>query len=246
MLPLEYYERFRAAISELPRLPQGTKYRKAELICERFRLFSERGLNVYYAPFHHTTRDARVALVGLTPGFTQMEDAFRAAKNYEGKGLSDAEIFAHVDATGSFSGPMRGNLVQMLDDIGLNARFGLATCGELFERQSRSLVHFTSAVSAPIFKAGENYNGSPPLLGVPSLRKWVLENLSEELASMPEALIIPLGKTADAAVDLISSQGFVDGKRCLIGFPHPSGANGHRKTLFERSRNRWREQLKSL
>jgi len=31
--------------------------------------------------------------------------------------------------------------------------------------------------------------------------------------------------------------------RCITGFPHPSGANGHRKPIFECGHNRWEEQL---
>jgi hypothetical protein len=94
------------------------------------------------------------------------------------------------------------------------------------------MVHFTSAVSAPIFRSGANYNGSPPPLGIPVLREWVLKNLATELAAMPDAIIIPLGKTACEAVSLVAAQGSIDARRCLAGFPHPSGANGHRKHLI--------------
>jgi hypothetical protein len=212
MLPLEYYDRFKKTLATLPAPPPGKKYARSQLICDRFHLFGERGLDVYYAPFHHTGCNARVALVGLTPGFTQMEEAFRAAKDPKVEGLSRAALFAHIDATGSFSGPMRSNLVQMLDGINLNARLGIQSCGDLFAGAS-NMVHFTSAVSAPIFKSGANYNGSPALLGIPVLREWVLKNLATELAAMPDAIIIPLGKTACEAVSLVAAQGSIDARR---------------------------------
>ena len=34
----------------------------------------------------------------------------------------------------------------------------------------------------------------------------------------------------------LAAEGLVDPKRCLFGFPHPSGANGHRKSRFEEQR----------
>jgi len=40
----------------------------------------------------------------------------------------------------------------------------------------------------------------------------------------PDAIVIPLGRQATSAVDLAG----VDPQRVLYGFPHPSGANGHR------------------
>lgn len=243
MLPLEYFDRFREALSELPILPPGRKYTKSELVCDRFHLFSDRGLDVYYAPFHHEQRNARVALVGLTPGFTQMEEAFRAAKTGERDGLNGVALFAHIDATGSFSGALRSNLIRMLDGIKLNERLGVASCRDLFAGAT-GMAHFTSAVSAPIFKAGENYNGS--LIRVSALRRWILQNLAAELAALPpSAIIIPLGKGAAEAVDLIAAEDLIDASRCLAGFPHPSGANGHGRRLFEAGKSRWREQIEA-
>jgi hypothetical protein len=240
MLPLGFFDRYGPALSALPTLPVGERYPKSQLLSDAFHIFAASGLDVYYAPFHHLGSSARVALVGLTPGFTQMENAFRAAKEGERLGLSGARLFAHIDAAGSFSGPMRQNLVSMLDQIGLNKCLGISTCEALFAG-AHAMVHFTSAVSAPIFKGERNYNG--PLLKVPQLREWVIQNLAAELRALPEAIIIPLGTHAGGAVDLLTAHGAIDAQRCLTGFPHPSGANGHRKRLFELHRKRWCDQI---
>ena len=240
MLPLSYFDRYWPALTALPTLPVGERYSRSQLLSDAFRIFAASGLGVFYAPFHHLGSSARVALVGLTPGFTQMENAFRAAKDGERLGLSGAGLFAHIDAAGSFSGPMRRNLVRMLDDIELNRRLGIPTCDDLFTG-AHAMVHFTSTVSAPIFKGEQNYNGSP--LRVPLLREWVTQNFAAELRALPDAIIIPLGKHAGDAVDLLRAQGAVDAQRCLTEFPHPSPANGHLKPLFELGRNRWRDQI---
>lgn len=75
-----YFERFRQAILALPVKGEAERYEKSDLLQPHFQLFSEAGLEVYYAPFHYLNEVARVVLLGLTPGWTQMEAAFRAAR----------------------------------------------------------------------------------------------------------------------------------------------------------------------
>ena len=60
------------------------------------------------------------------------------------------------------------------------------------------------------------------------LRSLVGACLGARIAMAPDALMIPLGKTAQEAVSLLAADGLVSPSRCLTGFPHPSGGNGHR------------------
>ena len=242
MLPLHFFDRYRTALLALPVLQPDEHYSRNQLISDAFRIFRANGLDVFYAPFHYS--NPRAKLVGLTPGFTQMANAFRAAKEAQRAGLSGTELFAHINRAASFSGPIRQNLVQMLDQIGLHTRLGIRTCSDLFAG-AHAMVHFTSAVSAPIFKAEQNYNGSPGLLKVPQLREWVMNNLAFELRELSDAIIISLGAHAGSAIDLLVAEGAVDPRRCLRGFPHPSGANGHRKRLFKLQREGWGNQIAS-
>ena len=194
---------------------------RATLLSDRFLLFSEGGVDVYYAPFHRANLGARLALVGLTPGWTQMELAFRAAKQGLEEGLDDEALFHRIDTTGSFGGPMRINLAEMLDGIGLNGFLRVPSCANLFE-ESTGLVHFTSAVSAPIFKNGENYRGQPSILNLPKLTAFIIDNLAKELAAMPDAVVIPLGKVAGEVIEFLHDQKLIHLERCLMNFPHPS------------------------
>jgi hypothetical protein len=240
MLPFENFSRYWQALLELP---TQDRYDKDQLRCERFLLFSESGLEAYYVPFHYLNAKARIVLVGVTPGWTQMERAFWAAKDGLAHGLSGEQLFNYIDKTGSFSGPMRKNLVEMLDGIGLGDCLGIDSCTDLFSNSSH-LVHFTSAMSAPVFKRGDNYAGSSPkALDVPKLRTFVLENLAAELNVLPDAIIVPLGKVPGEAVQFLQTERLIALNRCLIGFPHPSGANGWRKPHYESGRQHWREQL---
>ena len=245
MLSATDFGRFKGAIAGLPLKGENEKYERAQLICPRFLLFREAGLEVCYIPFHYVNARARVVLMGLTPGWTQMEEAFRAAKQGIANGMEGEVLFHHIGTTGSFSGTMRKNLVCMLNGVGLNVPLGIASCLDLFGARSE-LVHLTSAVNAPIFKDGKNYRGyGPSLLQVPKLREWIVENLAPELRSVPGAVIVPLGRVADEAIQFLHKQNLIDLDRCLTGFPHPSGANGHRKEDFALGRERWANQLEA-
>jgi hypothetical protein len=48
--------------------------------------------------------------------------------------------------------------------------------------------------------------------------------------------VIPLGLAVEGALQVLTDAGALDPVRCCFGFPHPSGANGHRKPTFERNR----------
>jgi len=79
-------------------------------------------LTVSYAPFEHIQRTARVVIVGITPGAVQASNALIAAREGILAGRSHANVFAQAKTFASFSGPMRTNLVAMLDQIGLAQR----------------------------------------------------------------------------------------------------------------------------
>ncbi len=68
----------------------------------------------------------------------------------------------------------------------------------------------------------------------PLPRAFAQQVLAADLARIPEALIVPLGQAATEAVALTG----VEPRRVLVGFPHPSGGNGHRQRLDDQGRQR--------
>ena len=144
--------------------------------------------------------------------------------------------FKAVKSTASFAGTMRDNLVAMLDGIGVPAALGVAESAELFGAR-RDLLHTTSALRYPVFTSGRNYNGQPSVLGHAVLRAGVETLLREALDAVPGALVLPLGKHAGLAVGRLVASGAVVAERCAFGFPHPSGANGHRASEFVSNRD---------
>ena len=151
-------------------------------------------------------------------------------------------MFEHIDKAGSFSGPMRRNLVSMLDEVGVAERLGVSSTDRLFET-GQGGASFTSCISAPVFRNGKNYTGTR-ILQIPRIRDWVIRHLTEELGSAHDAIVVPLGKVANAVVTHLESAGLVQlGERFLRRFPHPSGANGHRLEHFKQGRDGWRRQI---
>lgn len=186
----------------------------------------------FYAPFDHVNRDASVAIIGLTPGRQQALLALEEARAALLAGASEAEALARAKRHASFGGPMRRNLVDLLDGIGVARRLGIASTAALWEPGS-PLAHFTSALRYPVLRAGENYSGTPDPLGVPMLRQRIETTLAAELAALPDTcLIVPLGPVATRATAHAAGLAGLEANRILSGLPHPSGANAERIAVF--------------
>ena len=56
-------------------------------------------------------------------------------------------------------------------------------------------------------------------------------------------MIVPLGKTVSSVLRVLSDEGLIPPSPCLFGFPHPSGANGHRRTEFAANERQMREDV---
>lgn len=243
------YSRFYKLRPDIEALPQSNILSKKDLLTEKFRLYDSNyngsQIGIYYIPFDYINETAKVTIIGITPGWTQMEIAYRMANQYLHDGLSPEDVLKRVCDDASFAGSMRTNLVQMLDGIGLADALKIRTSDQLFGEHS-NLAHTTSAIRYPVFINGENYSGSKPgILEHPVFRKYVIDVLSEELLSTSNALVIPLGKTVSEAVQLLIDMGKLEKERCLPGFPHPSGANGHRVRIYNEKKQEYASIIKN-
>lgn len=204
---------------------------------EGLRLYQDERLSIHYAPFDHVNEHARVVLMGITPGRRQFWEAVCAASAAIRRGESDQRVLWIAKTTGSFAGPMRTNLVRMLNEIGLQDCLGIPDCAALFS-SAAELLFSTSAISFPVFVRGTNYTGqSPRILRHPLLRGIAEKVFLERVRQVSKALIIPLGKAAEEVVEHFSLEGKLERSRVLVGFPHPSGGNGHRVRLFRQQQD---------
>jgi hypothetical protein len=190
-----------------------------------------RTLEVAYAPFDHVNRSAQVVIVGLTPGRQQMRNALLAARRSLLQGHDEARAADEAKVFASFSGPMRSNLVAMLDSIGLHQRLGLASTASLWGADAHR-VHFTSVLRYPVFANGGNYSGAPRPLKEPFLRMQLATWFHAEMTVLPNAIFIPLGPVVSEAVEFCAARIGIDRRQVLAGLPHPSGANAERIAFF--------------
>jgi hypothetical protein len=215
-----------------------------------FCLYEDRRIVAYYAPFDYLNRLSRVALVGVTPGPTQMQESYAVVRDALWAGRSDEEALRAVKARASFKG-MRRDLARWLDEIGLAAWLGLRSCSELFDDSHRALLHTTSAVRYPVFVRRRdgtfaNYTGSgPEFVAHPWLREKIETTLAGELSALPSAIVVPVGR-ANRAIAHLQELGAVDPPRCLVGLPHPSPASPFRGRYFQDAKVQLVSQIRSL
>lgn len=194
-------------------------------------LAKDGALSVYYAPFEWVNPQARVVLVGITPGKTQAANALSEAKHAIHTGCSDAEVLRRAKATGAFSGAMRPNLVALLDAVGLQKWLGLTSCGELFG-SAAGMLQTASVLQFPVFVDGENYNGTPDPTKHPLLQVLVAQHFGKMSAQLPNAVFVPLGPVPSKVLAWLATQRAMDLSQVLDGLPHPSGANAERIKYF--------------
>ncbi len=220
-------ERFAPIIRSLPDVElAGTPSLHSKL-----RLAQDGDVEVCYCPFEYINPQARLVLVGITPGRTQWLNALREARKQLQVGGDVSRVLQATKQVGAFSGAMRNGLIDLLDGISVNRWLGIGSCGELFGKSSH-LVQTTSALRNPVFVAGTNYNGTPNMLRHALLREQLLTHFVEEVRSLPKAVFVPLGPRVTEALQFLVDKGMIDAKRVLAGLPHPSGANAERIAYF--------------
>lgn len=195
-------------------------------------LTTEGDITTFYAPFDYINTQAKIVLCGITPGLQQASRALEEAQRHLRMGATVEQARKAAKETGSFAGPMRSNLIAMLDHIGLPDILKIKRCAQLFGTHSH-LVHYTSALRYPVFIKGKNYSGSPGMLQRASMRQQIDTHLAEEIALLgPECLYVPLGPKVTEVFMHLQARGLLKPEQLLDGLPHPSGANAERISYF--------------
>jgi hypothetical protein len=188
-------------------------------------------LSVHYIPFEYVNPEARIVLVGITPGFTQLKNSFIEAQKQLKMGSNDEATLIAVKKTGAFSGSMRPNLVAMIDHLKISDWLRISGADELFGK-SNHLVHTTSILRYPVFVDGENYNGSPNMTRHPMLQQQIRSHFAKEVEQLKNAVFIPLGPKVSEGLMWMAKENLIDSAKVLDGMPHPSGANAERIAYF--------------
>ena len=216
----------------------------ASLLPKSLLIDLEGDLSIYYAPFDHINKDAKIVIVGITPGLTQLKNALIAVQQNVRLGKSTEETLIDVKKKAAFSGAMRKNLVDMLDFVGMHKWLGINTCSDLFSTQSH-LLHSTSALKYPVFMKGENYNGTPSMIKHPLLKQYLLALFGQEAGMLKNAIFVPLGPKPAEALLLLAQLGLIDESRVLFGLPHPSPASMERINYFLEKKEKSKLSIKT-
>lgn len=180
-------------------------------------------LSIYYAPFEYINRAAKVALVGITPGPTQMVNACMAARAALASGASVEAAVKAGKSQGAFSGePLRSNLVRQLRHWGIDRWLGLNDADDLFGSAAH-LLQTTSLLRFPVFVGEKPYAGNPDMTKHPLLRRYLMEHFVREVAELPDAIFIALGPTVQRTMQALVEQGHIPAERVALGMLHPSG-----------------------
>ena len=200
-----------------------------ELLIER-----QGSLSVFYAPFEWVNTEARLVLVGITPGRVQAINALREASRQLGAGADTDTVLRRAKQAASFSGTMRPNLVAMLDHIGINTWLGVPSTSSLFDGRA-DLLQSASALQYPVFvdhPRDRNYKGRPGIVDHPLLRAHLVSHFLPMAVSLPEAVFVPLGPVPTKALTWLTGSHRFRPRAVLAGLPHPSGANAERISYF--------------
>lgn len=225
---IEYFERFAPVILSLSERELNGK---SQSLFKKMRLLNEGDLEVCCFPFEYINPKARVVLVGITPGRTQLINAIREARKQLDRGADATTAIVAAKRVGAFSGTMRPNLVALLDCIGVNRWLKIASSDVLFG-SSADLVHSTSVLQNPVFIKGKNYNGTPNMTRNLMLQKQLLTGFGSQAQEMADAIFVPLGDKVTEALKFLVKEEVLDSNRILEGLPHPSGANAERIAYF--------------
>lgn len=236
----DYYTKIQA-------LPLKTNYTKEELLTPDFLIAKDKNLEIYYCTHNeYINYKAKIFIIGITPGFFQMNKSIVIAREAIERGapISDIPYLCKVGAR--FSGGIRKNIISMLNELNIFSALNIADANSLFEENS-DLLHSTSLIPFATFINKKNYTGyGPSLKNSPFLMKYVAENLYPQLELLKDTLVIPLGKCVESVLLDYIKAGLLDDAKCLLGFPHPSGANGHRKLQFEIHKEDFENKIKNF
>lgn len=189
-------------------------------------------LSSFYCPFDAINTEAKIVLVGICPGQAQWKNALQSAQEGLKQGLNETEILKLAKTAGAFSGPIRANLVKILDHIGLHQKLGISSTHLLFDEQ-QCMVHMTSVLRQCILSKGKNYAGtSPNMLRNSFLKQHIDTYFVPEIVQLKNAVFIPFGSNVAEVLYQLSSLGYLEQEQILDGFPHPSGANAERIKYF--------------
>lgn len=193
-----------------------------------FSLGKEEKYSLQYIPFEHVNLEAKLVIVGITPGNNQLDLAYQTAQELLKEGRPVEEILTEVKKAGAFGGKsMKPNLLKMLRHFQFEKLLGIDDVESLWGPNA-GLLHSTSVVPHAAFKDGERFNGGfDEIMASPLLKKCFLDCFVPSVREITEkALFVALGPCPQAALAWCIEKGALRQDQMLGSFCHPSSAGG--------------------
>jgi hypothetical protein len=181
-----------------------------------------------YTPFEYVNRDAKLVIVGITPGNTQLELAYQTAQKLLKVERPEAEVLVEIKKTGAFGGPsMKPNLLKMLRHFRFEALLGINDVESLWGSNA-ALLHSTSVVPHAAFKSAKMFAGRfDEVMASPLLRECFMDCFVPSAREMArEALFVGLGPCPQSALEWCVEKRHLRREQVLGAFCHPSRAGG--------------------
>jgi hypothetical protein len=191
-------------------------------------------VEVFYVPFEHMNLEAKLVIVGISPGPNQMTLAYDAVQARLKTGLPQDFVLARAKREGSFGGPtMRPNLVKMLNFFGIPDLLNIAKAEDLWGTAWTDL-QATSIVPHAAFRNGEPFAlGFDEVLASKPFKETFEHDFAATLPLLsPQARYIALGPTPLAALEWCSQRGLIKASQILGAFAHPSSNGGSQVPVY--------------
>jgi len=141
--------------SNILKLPLKESYNKDELLTKDFLIEKQENMEIYYCTHNeYINPNGKIFIIGITPGFQQMNRSIVVARKCleENRPLSEIPYICKREVR--FYGILRKNIADMLDQLQLNKVLGIERCMELFEDKDY-LIHTTSLIPHAVFVDGK-------------------------------------------------------------------------------------------
>ena len=197
-------------------------------------------LREYYTPFDFVNENAKLCIVGITPGKTQLKKGLQEAKRLllAKPYASDEDILKEVKPFGAFSGGLRTWLIRILNRIGIPEVLGLSDSSDLFNKQDMP-VHFTSALNNCLFIRNGNtwkdYNNSVFSFDgkdIDLLDTSINNGLLKEVELLKKCIFLPIGVPCNEIFRLFVQEKVIDENRVIFDCIHASGSQSSRIAFF--------------
>lgn len=201
-----------------------------------FLLETDSGYSVYYVPFEYVNTQARLVVVGITPGPEQMKCAYATARKLIASSASIADCLREIKRSCAFLG-MRDKINEMLDHFKIPHCIGARDAASLWG-SNYGLFHTTSVVPNAAFRNGAYFNGPfSAVLDIPLLRKQFENTFIPSVERIgKDAFYVGMGPVVDEALAWCTARGVLAPRQILGYFPHASGASGSQFAYFMRKK----------